>query len=741
MMRQELTHGWTLTRVDGPIPGGAEWLADNQPIPATVPGCAHTDLLAAGLIPDPHDGANETTLGWIGRTRWRYSCTFTAPDAADGTPNGNERVDLACGGLDTIATIAVNGTVIGTTANQHRSYRFDLRPQLVVGANLLEVTFDSALDYAEAMSGEYGPLPHVNAHPYNAIRKMACNFGWDWGPDLVTAGIWRPTAIERWSDARISAVRPIAGVDAEGNGTLAVHVEVERAAFGQSRPSATTDSTLSVAVEVAGLRERVTLAAGATSATLNITVPDADLWWPRGYGDQPLYPLAVSLEQLSPGETPGPLTLDTSGTRIGFRSIHLDTTADADGIPFTLSINGQPIFIKGVNWIPDDSFPTRIERTDYARRLEQATGAGVNLLRVWGGGIYESDDFYELADEAGLLVWQDFLFACAGYPEAEPLYSEVTAEAREAVTRLAPHPSFVIWNGGNEDIVAFAEWPGMRAAIGDRPWGDGYYSDLLPRIVAELDPSRPYSPNSPFSFGPFTSPNEQNLGTVHIWDVWNQTDYVHYADWKPRFVAEFGFQGPPAWSTLSRSVHDEPMTPNGAEMLVHQKADDGNAKLERGLVPHLPVPASIEDWHWATQLNQARAIAFGIAHFRSLQPYCMGSIIWQLNDCWPVVSWAVIDGDGHAKPAWFALRDVNADHLLTFQPREAGWRSLPSTTPRALGRASFGWHTARSTATSAMGRRLAIPANKPAAISRTTWCRCASTWHRVRRRRSKFPQF
>lgn len=659
MKRQELTTGWTLSRVDGPLPAApfAGAASTGAAIPAIVPGCVHTDLLAAGLIPDPHDGANESALAWIGRTAWRYSCSFAGPDLEP-----DERLDLVCDGLDTVATIVVNGTVIGRTANQHRGYRFDLRPCLVAGSNTLEITFDSALDYAERMSEQYGPLPHVNAHPYNTIRKMACNFGWDWGPDLVTAGIWRPIALERWSDARIVSVRPIAGVDGSGNGTLAVHVDVERA----TRGSSLSIDSLSIDADIAGTRTRVALAGGATSAVLNVTVLDPELWWPRGYGEQPLYPLRVDLaaDETAP--------LDSFSTRIGFRSIHLDTTPDARGIPFTLSINGQPVFVKGVNWIPDDSFLTRITRADVAQRIGQATAAGVNLLRVWGGGIYESDNFYELADEAGVLVWQDFLFACAGYPEAEPLYSEIEAEARQAVTRLTPHPSLVIWNGGNEDIVAFAEWPGMRAAIGDRPWGDGYYNDLLPRIVAELDPSRPYSPNSPFSFGPFSSPNEQNLGTVHIWDVWNQKDYAHYRDWKPRFVAEFGFQGPPAWSTLARSVHDDPLTPDGVEMLVHQKADDGNTKLARGLEPHLPPPATIADWHWATQLSQARAIGFGIAHFRALQPYCMGSIIWQLNDCWPVVSWAVVDGDGHPKPAWFALRDVYADRLLTVQPRGAG---------------------------------------------------------------------
>ncbi len=364
-------------------------------------------------------------------------------------------------------------------------------------------------------------------------------------------------------------------------------------------------------------------------------------------------------------------TVDSWDGQTGFRTVVLDTTPDEHGTPFRFVINGRPVFVRGVNWIPDDCFPHRVDHDRYASRLAQAKDAGANLLRVWGGGIYESEDFYRLCDQLGLLTWQDFLFACAAYPEEEPLRGEVVAEAREAVTRLAPHPSLVLWNGSNENIWGWHDW-GWPERLGEASWGLGYYLDVLPGLVAELDPTRPYLPSSPWSLSADIHPNDPDHGCVHVWDVWNERDYTAYRDYVPRFVAEFGFQGPPTWSTLTRAVSDKPLTPDSPGLLVHQKAADGMGKLARGLAGHFPEPAGTDDWFWATQLNQARAVSLGITHFRSWQPRCAGTIWWQLNDCWPVVSWAVVDGDARRKPAWYALRRGYADRLVTIQPRAAG---------------------------------------------------------------------
>jgi beta-mannosidase len=417
-----LHSGWTLTGPDVPA------------VPATVPGCVHTDLLAAGLIPAPFLDENETSLAWIGRSDWVYETTFTH----DGT---DDRVDLVCAGLDTVATVELNRVELGRTANMHRGYRFDVRPALITGENRLRITFESAYAYAEAQQ----------------------------------------------------------------------------------------------------------------------------------------------------------------------------------------------------------------------KRLGQAVDANVNYLRVWGGGRYESEDFYDLADAYGLMVGQDFLFACAAYPEEEPFASEVAAEARENVVRLSSHPSLMVWTGNNENLWGHEDW-GWKDQLGNASWGAGFYFDVLPRIVSEADPTRPYWPGSPYSGGAH-HPNDPAHGTMHIWDVWNTDDYPKYRSYQPRFVGEFGFQAPPTYSTLRTSTSDDLLTPAAA----HQKALGGDAKLQRGLDNHLPPPRDFDDWHYFTQLNQARAVAYGIEHFRSLRPYCMGAIMWQLNDCWPVTSWAAVDGGGRRKPLWYAMRRAVGD--------------------------------------------------------------------------------
>ncbi|WP_084958245.1 glycoside hydrolase family 2 protein [Thermoactinospora rubra] len=629
-----LHDAWTVSAAGGP----AVPVSMPESVPATVPGCVHTDLLAAGLIPDPYLDANETALGWIGRTAWRYETGFDWHD------DGEDRVDLVCEGLDTVARIELNGHLLGETANMHRSYRFAVRDLLRPGGNRLSVLFSSPLEYAERLRERLGPRPGAYAEPYNFIRKMACNFGWDWGPALVTSGIWRPVGLHSWSGARLASVRPLVTVE-DGAGVVRVHVEVERA----------TGEPLRIDASVAGVSASATLPAGQSAAVLELRVPGPALWHPRGYGEQPLHELVVTL-----GE-------ERWRRRIGFRTVELDTAGGA----FTLKVNGLPVFAKGVNWIPDDCFPTRVGRARYAARLAQAVRAGVNLVRVWGGGLYESEDFYELCDELGLLVWQDFPFACAAYPEEPPLREEVEAEAREHVTRLSAHPSLVLWCGNNENIWGYFDW-GWREPLAGRSWGEGYYLDLLPRVVAELDPTRPYWPGSPYSGSMDRHPNDPGHHTMHIWDVWNERDYTAYREYRPRFVSEFGFQAPAAYATIRRAVADEPLAPDSPGLLHHQKAVDGNLKLAAGLKAHFPPPSGFDDWHYLTQVNQARAIRLGVEHFRSLWPHCSGAVVWQLNDCWPVTSWSAVDGDGRPKPLLHALRRAFADRLLTLQPEGDG---------------------------------------------------------------------
>ena len=673
MERTTLDGPWTLEAVTGP----AESEPFRTPTEAVVPGCVHTDLLRAGRIPDPFDGDGEAATQWIGDTVWRYRRTFTwdSTDTEHGVGTGTaERHDLVAEGLDTLATIELNGLVVGTTANQHRSYRFPVGHLLRPGDNELVVTFDAPVPAAVRLSEQHGgELPHVNYHPYNALRKNASNFGWDWGVDVATSGIWRSIGIESWSGVRIAAVRPLVDVDG-ATGVLTAHVDVEHAGttggFRQHIGSApvtdgTTGTSLEARVTVSGHGASVSgsrpVSGGraAGSAAVRLELPDVAVWWPRGHGEQPLYDVRVEVGD------------DVWTGRVGFRTVTLDTAADAGGAPFLLRVNDEPLIVRGANWIPDHAYLTEMTPERYAERIDDAVEANVNLLRIWGGGIYESDDLYDRCDELGVLVWQDFLFACAAYAEEPWLADEVEPEVREAVTRLSPHPSLVVWNGNNENLVAYAEW-GWRPSLVGRTWGNGYYRSLLPAVVAELDPTRPYTPGSPFSFDEYLHPNDDRNGTVHIWDVWNTKDYTAYADWHPRFVAEFGYQGPPAWSTLTAVVHDEPLDPDGHEMLVHQKAHEGNRKLADGMRGHLPEPRNIEDWHWAAQLNQAHAIRFGMDWFRSRTPDNTGMVVWQLNDDWPVVSWALVDHAGHRKPVWYAVRQAYRPVLATVQPSEDG---------------------------------------------------------------------
>jgi beta-mannosidase len=659
MLRTELRTGWTVRAVSGDPSGRVSGIYQ-----AEVPGCVHTDLMAAGVIPDPYRDGNEAALRWMYDIDWRYA-TVLDPNAVPlQAPAAGERVDLVFDGIDTVATVRLgNGpdrVELGRTYNMHRSYRFDISQRLTGRSVELEVDLHSATAYAEAQRERLGDRPSPFPAPYNFIRKMACSFGWDWGPDLRTAGLWKPVRLERWSVARLARVMPVVTLDAAGTGRVELRIDLERL---------DSEAPLTLACEILGQRVESTVDAGGTATTLVVSVPDAPVWWPVGYGEQPLADLTLTLS--TAGQE-----FDRWQRRLGFRTVELNTARDDVGTAFILSINGQPVFVKGVNWIPDDHFLTRITTERLERRLDQALAANVNLIRIWGGGIFECDDFYRACDERGLLVWQDFLLACAAYPEESPLWEEIEAEARENVVRLAPHPSLVLFNGGNENLWGHADWH-WQERLNGRTWGAKYAYELFPKILAELDPTRPYSENSPYSPNSDLEPihpNDPDHGTHHQWDVWNRIDYTGYRSEIPRFCSEFGFQAPPAWRTLTDWVHSVDGGPldavrdpkNDANFLLHQKADDGNGKLDRGLAAHMGVPDNFADWHWATQLNQARAVTYAIDHYRRWWPRTAGAIVWQLNDCWPVTSWAAIDFEERPKPLWYAIRRAFAPRNVVF---------------------------------------------------------------------------
>jgi beta-mannosidase len=634
---------WTVQAQGTSVPAD---VARAGAIPASVPGTVHTALMDADLIADPVLDTNENLQGWIGTTDWIYTGTFTWH------PDGEEHHELVFEGIDTVASIEFNGHTIGAVRNMHRTYRFALDGKLRDGANDITVRITSPIKAADAASVSLGYRPHTNHHPYNAIRKMACSFGWDWGIDTSTSGLWRPVRLEAWTGTRLRDVR-IAGTVEHGVPVARVFATVEGARPGTS-----------VRVSVAGEVGSSDVDEPNRETAVEVSAPDAAIWWPRGHGEASLHDLRVDL--LVDG-----VIVETATHRMGFRSVDLRIEPDDNGVGIILHVNDEPILIRGANWIPDDIFPHRVDRARYGRRLEQAEFAGLNLLRVWGGGIYESEDFYSECDERGILTWQDFLLACAAYAEDEPLFSEFEAEAREAITRISAHPSLVIFNGNNENIWGFQEWYWDKRLEG-RTWGAGYYYELFPSLIAELSPHVAYTPGSPFSPDRDALQNDPSQGTTHVWDLWNVDDWPHFRDYRPRFVAEFGWQGPPAWSTLTRSISDDPLTPESPGMLVHQKATKGNEKLIDGLTAHLPLPDDMEDWHWAMSLNQAVAVRTAIEWWRSLTPHCTGTIMWQLNDCWPVTSWAAVDGDERAKPLLHALRQAHREQLVTVQPDDDG---------------------------------------------------------------------
>ncbi|WP_327659359.1 MULTISPECIES: glycoside hydrolase family 2 protein [unclassified Streptomyces] len=643
----ELTgEGWTL-RGSGDT-GEIGEIGDIE-VPAVVPGCAHTDLMRAGVIPDPFLGTNEAEAQWVGLTDWEYSREFDLASRPDGS-----RVHLVLDGLQTVATVLVNGIEVGNTRNMHRRYRLDVTDAVRSGTNELAVRFASS---AQAMLDAAGddPLPYDWTYPYNELRTMACEGGWDWGPTLVTAGIWRDVRLEVWDTARAD-VDVTTTLDEDLRcGTLVVGLDVE-------------GGPCEAEVVVAGYMERFPISSTGRQK-LSVDVPSPDVWWPRGYGSPTQYDATVRLLDAT-----GRILQETHH-RVGFRHIAIDTTPDEHGRAFTLRVNGRPVFCKGANWIPDDLFVSRMTPARYEERIDQACAANMNTLRVWGGGIYEDEAFYAACDERGVLVWQDFMFACAAYPEEEPLRSEVVAEADDVVRRLAAHPSVVVWNGANENLLGHEDW-GWRAQIRDRTWGEGYYRELLPDAVEAHAPGAVYVVNSPVASEPGVHPQVPGDGPTHLWDTWNLLDYAHYRDQIPRFAAEFGWQAPATRATLTEALGTLPDRPDDPALLAHQKQPGGERNLVDRLKGRFPDPAGIatdtDRWHLATSLNQAHALRTAVEHHRSWWPRTAGSLIWQLNDVWPALSWSLIDHGGRPKPAWYAVRGAFADHLVTLQPREAG---------------------------------------------------------------------
>ncbi|NNM25583.1 MAG: glycoside hydrolase family 2 protein, partial [Phycisphaerales bacterium] len=557
-------------------------------IDARVPGCVHDALIAAGIIDDPLRNANEAAARWVGETDWIYETRFTLdPSAADA-----DRVELVCAGLDTVATVFIDDAEIGRAASAHVTHRFDLRG-LASGEHALSVHFRGPLAAARAEERARGTRP-VNGDwgPYAYLRKPACHFGWDWGPQLPTAGFWAAPVIETWSGARICHVRPLVRTATPEAATIDVHVDFAHATPADRRVEIRLTGPGDAVMDADAL-----IPPDAATVCASLEVPAPALWWPAGYGDQPLYSLVVTLE----GDDE---TLDAWTDEVGLRTVRLDTSGDESGTAFTLLVNDRPIFAQGANWIPTGLFPRADDAERAASLIAAARDAHMNMIRVWGGGRYEGHDFYRACDRAGLLVWQDFMFACATYPEEPPFPDLIEREAREQVARLARHPSVCLWCGGNENILAYRNWDGWRDALAPgQTWGRRYWLELLPRVTAEVDPSRPYWSDSPYSGEESRDPNDPDHGDRHTWDL--RFDEVRQI--VPRFVSEFGHQAPPALATWREAV-DEPFALDGLASRRRQRAWGGN---EREFVEPLErwfrCPPDHPSVHGLAQILQARS--------------------------------------------------------------------------------------------------------------------------------------
>ncbi|MHC5003592.1 MAG: glycoside hydrolase family 2 protein, partial [Planctomycetota bacterium] len=621
-------------------------------IDAVVPGCVHADLVRAGIVVHPDLDFAERQQDWVGRTDWTFGTRFVAdPALAE-----HDRVELVCARLDTIATVELNGLPIGRAANEHHPHRFDVSAALRPGANELVVHLRGPVRHVEAEQSRLGTRPYNGdwgAYPF--IRKAACNFGWDWGPRVATAGITGTIGLHAWSVARIRGVRPLVREADASRARVEVLVDLERLDGGGAETV--------VRVEVRGpdgaaVASGVAAATGGGAVVVPVEIERPRRWWPRGHGDQPLYRLDVRL--VRDGRE-----LDRAEARFGVRTVGLETAPDATGAPFVVLVNDRPVFCRGANWIPNQLFPAPVDRAAVRRRIEQAAGAGMNMLRVWGGGRYEDEAFYDRCDELGILVWQDFMFACATYPEDDPYPALVEAEARHQVARLCRHPSVALWCGGNENIWAHASWGFGEQLAAGQTWGRRYWRELLPAVVAELDPTRPYWPDSPWSGADDVHPNDADHGDRHTWDV----SIEGYRTIVPRFASELGHQGPPNLATLGRALDANDLVIGSEAMHHRQRATGGNAKWYDGpLGEWFAAPEDFARWHYLAQLLQARAIGLAIEWHRANAPRCTGILFWQLNDCWAGHSWSAIDVDGRRKLLWYAARRAFADRLLTIQP-------------------------------------------------------------------------
>jgi len=644
LQKIDLTGKWTLQQGN-----------KKQKIPATVPGCVHTDLLNSNKIPDPFIRDNELLVQWVGETEWSYSRTFNVPEKL----LKRERVLLRCDGLDTLATIRLNGKLLGATDNMYRVWEFDVKGKLKPGRNEISVTFAPTGPYIESRQKNF-PVEELGAnHKMRGrswVRKEPCNFGWDWGPVLITCGIWRNIRIVAFDTARLADVHIRQNHPSRSLAELSVKVDAEAAGKAASKLSTRVKASLD-GKNIAETEQPLE----KFSATAALAIKNPKLWYPNNLGEQPLYDVTV---ELLDGQ--GKI-LDTTSKRVGLRTLKLIRKPDKWGESFYFEVNGKPFFAKGANWIPADSFATRITNEHYRDLLQSAADANMNMLRVWGGGIYENDIFYEICDELGICIWHDFMFACSSYPTFDDDFmANVKAEFEDNVRRIRHHPCIALWCGNNEleQGGVAPKWTEHQMS-----WQDygKLFDKLLPEVISRLDPERDYWPSSPHTpCGDRADFNNPDCGDAHLWSVWHgRKPFEWYRTCTHRFNSEFGFQSFPEPKTVYGYTDPGDRNVTSRIMEHHQRSGIGNATIISYLLDWFKLPCDFDKLLWLTQILQGMAIKYAVENWRRSMPRGMGTLYWQLNDCWPVASWASLDYYGRWKALHYLAKKFFAPLLVS----------------------------------------------------------------------------
>jgi beta-mannosidase len=672
MKIQSLRGAWQFRQA-----GTEEWLS------ATVPGGVHTDLLALGRIPDPFVGDNEKHVAWVAETDWEYRYQFdAAPELLD-----QPHIWLVCDGLDTLATVGLNGSELGYANNMFRQYRWDVKPLLKAGENELLIAFDSPVRFITEKQTERpmaGVSQAIAGGPH--LRKAPCQFGWDWGPQLPPIGVWKDIRLEGYAGARIEDVHL---TQKHANGQVMVEAQVTTPSWDDASRSV----TLHVVAPDGQVFETSASLGSDNGSRLEVQVDAPQLWWPNGYGAQPLYQVSVGLHQ-------DDVLLETREYQLGLRTIELRQESDEWGRSFVFVVNGVPIFAKGSNWIPADSFPTRITGEGLEGLIRAAVETHHNMLRVWGGGFYEEERFYDLCDRYGILVWQEFTFSCSIYPLDEPDFLEnVRIESEENIKRLRHRASLALWCGNNEMEWGWESWGWAKHpmegqlptlveqypalgflldSIGDRNLLDDwevlqkaykeFFHITLPKWVTALDPDTPYWPSSPSSDTPFNDVNGQKQGDAHYWDVWHgRKPFTAYRDQYPRFMSEFGFQALPPMTTIRTYAEEPDWNMTSYIMEQHQKNDSGNSLMVGQMLDTFRLPRDFDALVYLSMVLQAEGIRYGVEHWRRHPGRVAGTLYWQLNDCWPVASWSSLDYFGRWKALHYASRRFYATLMLSIE--------------------------------------------------------------------------